>query len=217
MKLLTTGLCLIFAIAFAHSNAFAGASDDDDRNNLGSHAEAQIAKLYALQAAFHDNASVRDPVNGDSEEVIQQRIKQMLSLWTDDPWFLLSAGTPSDGYYRGKGEPDDPFTCPSPSDDPANRGTLCTFFKYVVGSFQPQNKFVSLAPSYKTRFRLDFDRDIASVYFQCHFFNVALDSATGKPLWTAVAHLALDGIAKKVDGKWLFSHATTTSVGVPIP
>jgi hypothetical protein len=156
-------------------------------------------------------------VNGDSEEVIEQRLKQALSLWTDDPWFLLAAGTPFDGYYKGKGEPDDSSTCPAPSDNPTNRGTLCTFFKYVHPSFQPQNKFVSLAPSYKTHFQLDVDRDSASVYFECHFFNVALDPATGKPLWTAVTHLAVEGFATKVDRKWLFSHATAPSVGVPIP
>jgi hypothetical protein len=218
MKVFTIGLCtLISALTFAHPKVWAATPNDDDRDNGDSRGGAQIAQLYALQAEFHDAATVRDPVNGDSAEVIEQRLKQMLSLWTDDPLFLFSAGTPVDGYYKGKGEPDDPSTCPTPSDNPANRGTVCTFFKYVAGSFQPQNKFVSLAPSFKTRFQLNADHDRASVYFECHFFNVALDPATGKPLWTGAAHLALDGIARKVDRKWLFSHATAPAVGVPIP
>lgn len=218
MKLFTIGLCALFsAITFAYPNAWAATPDDDDHHNHDSNAGAQIARLYALHAAFHAASSVADPVNGDSEETISQRLKDVLSLWTDDPWFLLSAGTPRDGYYKGKGEPDDPITCPSPSDNPANRGTLCTFFKYVSPSFQPQNRLVSLAPSYKTRFQLDGDRDSASFYFECHFFNVAPDPATGKPLWTAAAHRAIDGIARKVDGKWLFSHATASAAGVPIP
>ena len=218
MKLFTIGLCaLISAVTFAHPIASAATPDDEDRHNHQSNAGAQIAKLHALQAVFHAANSVRDPVNGDSEEIILQRLKDMLSLWTDDSWLLLSAGTPRDGYYKGKGEPEDPMTCRSPSDNPANRGTLCTFFKYVASAFQPQNRFVSLAPSYRTHFQLDSDRDSASVYFECHFFNVAPDPATGKPLWTGAAHLALDGAARNVDGKWLFSHAISLPVGVPIP
>jgi hypothetical protein len=213
MKVFTIGLCTLFsALTFAHPKLWASTPD-----NAGAHAGAQIAELYVLQAQFHDAGTVRDPVNGDSDEVIDQRLKYVLSLWTDDPLFLLSAGTPSDGSYKGNGDPDDPLTCPSPSDNPANRGTLCTFFKYVAGSYQPQNKFVSLTASYKTRFQLDNGLDSASVYFECHYFNVALDPTTGNPLWTGVVHLGLDGTAKKVDGKWLFSNATVTSVGVPLP
>jgi len=167
MKVFTIGLCTLFsALTFAHPKLWASIPD-----NAGD----QSAALYGLQAQFHDAATVRDPVNGDSDEVIDQRLKYMLSLWTDDPLFLLSAGTPSDGNYQGNGDPDDPLTCPSPSDNPANRGTLCTFFKYVAGSFQPQNKFVSLTASYKTRFQLDNGLDNAFVYFECHYFNVALD------------------------------------------
>jgi hypothetical protein len=218
MKALTIGLCaLISGTTFALAGAWGTIANEKDGNDSDSRADAQITKLYELQAAFHDAASVRDPVNGDSDDTIDQRLKQMLALWTDDAWVLLSVGGSRDGYYKGNGDPDDPSTCPPPSDDPANRGTVCTLFKYVSGSFQPQNKFVSLASSYKTRFQLAGDRDSASVYFECHYFNVAPDPATGNPLWTATAHLAIDGVANKVNGKWLFSHSTGPSVGVPIP
>ena len=44
----------------------------------------QLAELYQLQAAFHRAATVHDPVNGDSAATIDQRIRDMLSLWTDD-------------------------------------------------------------------------------------------------------------------------------------
>ena len=39
----------------------------------------------------------------------------------------------------------------------------------------------------------------------------------GKPFWTAVSHLVLDGSATKVHGDWLFSHANGPLAGVPIP
>jgi hypothetical protein len=177
------------------------------------HSNTQIAQLYELQAAFHRAATVHDPVNGDSPAVIDQRVRDMVSLWTEDG--VLTAGGAVPGNYIGKGDPADPATCPTPSGNPANRGTLCTFFKYVSGSFQPANKFVSLAPSYKTHF--DVSGSIASVYFECHYFNVATDPSTGKPLWTAAAHLTFEGTVRKVDGTWLFAIGGGPPAGIPIP
>ena len=115
----------------------------------------------------------------------------------------------------GRGDPSDPAKCPTPSTASANRGTLCTFFKYVGGSFQPANKFVSLAPSYKTNF--DIHGQTATVYFECHYFNVAADATAGTPLWTPVSRVVFEGGARKVDGRWLFSHANAPAAGVPIP
>jgi len=180
----------------------------------GNGANSQIAKLYELQAAFHRAASVHDPVNGDSPQVINQRIRDMLSLWTADGSVTLAAGSANDGIYMGQGDPENLSTCPTPSTDATNRGTLCTFFKYVAGSFQPQNKFVSLAPAYKTKF--DVDGNTAAVYFECHYFNIATDGA-GNPLWTAASHVNFDGFASKVNGNWLFSESTAHKVGIPIP
>lgn len=115
----------------------------------------------------------------------------------------------------GRGDRDDAATCPTPSDDSTNRGTICTFFKYVSGSFQPANKLVSLAPSYLTTFTVKGNN--ATVSFQCHFFNVAIDPMTQAPLWTAVAHLAFQGTAKRTRGKWLFTSANVPVAGIPVP
>jgi len=176
---------------------------------------AQIEELNELQAAFHRAGTVKDPVNGDAAEVITQRIKDMLALWTSNGSLNFAAGTPRDGTYAGNGDPDDATTCPTPSADPSNRGTLCTFFKYVAGSFQPANKFVSLAPSYLTSFTVKGNS--ATVSFQCHFFNVAEDPMTMLPMWTAATHLAFQGTAKRVKGHWLFTHADVPVAGVPVP
>ncbi len=177
--------------------------------------QAQVAKLHELQAAFHGIGSVHDPVNGDSAAVIDERIRQMMALWTKNGTLTLQVGGPRDGYYVGQGDPQDPLSCPAPSADPNNRGTLCTFFKYVSGAFQPANKLISLAPSYSTRFRLYGDS--ATLYFECHFFNVAADPVTGMPLWAAAAHLAFVGLAQQNGGKWRFSRATIPVTGVPVP
>src|SRR5690348_1518214 len=52
----------------------------------------QTAELYQLQAAFHRAASVQDPLNGDSAAVVDQRIREMLSIWTEDGILRLSVG-----------------------------------------------------------------------------------------------------------------------------
>lgn len=173
----------------------------------------QTAELYQLQAEFHRAASVRDPVNGDSAGVINERIREMLSIWTETGVLKLRVGNPFDGNFIGRGDVDS--NCLPPSGNAANQGTLCTFFRYVAGSFKPANKFVSLSPAYKTSF--DIHGNAAGVYFECHYFNVAPDPMTGKPLWTQASHVVFDGQAIKEGGKWLFSFADTPAAGVPLP
>lgn len=172
-------------------------------------------ELYKLQAAFHRFASVVDPINGDSPAAIDQRVRDMLRLWTADGYLSFATGSARDGDYFGTGDPADPSSCPAPSPNAANRGTLCTFFKYVAAAFQPANKLISLAPSFKTHF--DVLGAIATIYFECHFFNVAMDSAAATPPWTAASHLNFDGSVRKVDSGWLFSHGRVGLATVPLP
>jgi hypothetical protein len=184
---------------------------------------AQWAELEKLHAAFHAAVSVHDPVNGDSPEVITQRIRDAVALWTEDGEITIVSTSATAGNYIGRGDPDDPATCPEPSGDTSptgQQGTLCTFFKYVSGGLQPANKFVSLSPAYKTKFDPVRDHDgqwKSSAYFECHYFDVSLNPATGQPFWTAKSHVNLNGEAKKIDGRWLFTHVSSSAVGVPVP
>ena len=97
--------------------------------------------------------------------------------------------------------------------------TLCTFFKYVAGGLQQANRFVSLSPEYKTKFVPVYEDGQwkSSVYFECHYFDVSLNPATGLPFWTAKSHVDLDGVAKKINGKWLLTQVSSSAVGIPIP
>ena len=211
--LLTAGITV--AIGAAH----AGGWDDKD----GLDRLAQVAELEQLHATFHGAASVHDPVNGDSPTVITQRIRDILAIWTEDGELTIVNSTATAGNYIGNGDPDDPATCPASSGDTSatgKQGTLCTFYKYVGASFQPANKFVSLSPAYKTKFvpvRDDGGQWNSSVYFECHYFDVSLDPATGLPLWTAKSHVDLDGEARKIEGRWLLTHASASAVPVPVP
>ena len=176
----------------------------------------QTSKLYKLQAAYHRAATVRDPINGDSPETITARLREVLSLFTADAVLYLTVGSANfDGYYLGNGDPEDATTCPPPSVDPNNRGTLCTFYKYLSPAFQATNKFVALTPSYKESF--DVHGNTAAVYFECHYFNVAIDPATQRPFWTAVNHASFNGFARKVHTRWRFSFANGAVPALPIP
>lgn len=112
-------------------------------------ANAQVARLYQLQAAFHRALSIPDPSEPTN---VAQRVQEMLGLFEDDG-SLTFAGTT----YAGKG------SCAPGS------LTLCDFFTNVSPAFQPGNRLVSLSPSYSTDFEIH--GDTAEVYFECHFFD----------------------------------------------
>jgi hypothetical protein len=183
---------------------------------------AQITELENLHATFHAAVSVRDPVHGDSAAVITQRIREALSIFADNAVLTVVSTTTSAGNYVGNGDPDDPATCPEPTGDTSaggKQGTICTFFKYLSGGLQAANKFVSLSPAYKTKFVPVYEDGQwkSSVYFECHYFDVSLNSTTGLPNWTAKSHVDLDGTAKKINGKWLLTQVSSATVGIPIP
>ena len=212
VALLAVGI--IAAVGTAHAGG--GQTDDEQL--------AQVAELeQQIHATFHAAISVHDPINGDSPDVITQRIREVLSIWTKHAELTVISTTATAGNYIGNGDPDDPASCPLPSGDTSatgQQGTLCTFFKYVAGGLQPTNKFVSLSPAYKTKYdpvKGDDGQWRSSVYFECHYFDVSLDPATGQPFWTAKSHVDLDGEAKKISGRWLFTRVTSSAVSVPVP
>jgi len=210
---------LLTATAVAQLGAANGGGWRNDDDKL-----TQMAELeQQIHVTFHAAVSVHDPVNGDSPEVITQRIREVLSIWAKDAKLTIVSTSAAAGNYIGNGDPDDPATCPLPSGDTSpngQQGTLCTFFKYLAGGLQQTNKFVSLSPAYKTKFvpiKGDDGRWKSSVYFECHYFDVSLDPDTGQPSWTAKSHVDLDGEAKKIHGRWLLTRVSSSAVSVPVP
>jgi len=224
-KQMKTLLSVLLAGALLTATAVAqlGAAHADNRREDDGKL-VQAAELeQQIHVTFHAAVSVHDPINGDSAEVITQRIREALSIWTKDAQLTIVSTAPSAGNYVGNGDPDDPESCPTPSGDTSatgKQGTLCTFFKYVSGGLQQANKFVSLSPAYKTKYVPVKDRDggwKSLVYFECHYFDVSLDSTTGQPSWTAKSHVSLDGEAKKINGRWLLTRVSSSAVSVPVP
>ncbi|HTZ48563.1 MAG TPA: hypothetical protein VMH20_13280 [Verrucomicrobiae bacterium] len=215
------GALLVAGIAAAIGVAFAGGQWDDRGRTDRLAQEAELEQQ--IHATFHAAVSVHDPVNGDSPEVITQRIRQVLSIWAQDGEITIINTSATAGNYIGNGDPDDPATCPEPSGDTSatgQQGTLCTLYKYVAGGLQAANKWVSLTPAYKTKYvpvKDDHGQWSSSVYFECHYFDVSLNPATGQPFWTAKSHVDLDGEARKINGRWLLTRASSSTVSVPIP
>ena len=220
-----TGLLSVLLVGASLTATALAQLGADQANNWRDNDEqqAQIAELEQLHATFHAAVSVHDPVNGDSPIVITQRIRAMLAIWAKDARLTVVSTADTAGNYIGNGDPDDPATCPEPSLDTSatgQQGTLCTFFKYVAGGLQQANKLVSLSPAYKTKYVPVKDEDgqwKSSVYFECHYFDVSLNPATGQPNWTAKSHVDLVGEAEKIDGQWLLARVSSSAVGVPIP
>jgi hypothetical protein len=218
---------LSMLLAAALLTATAAAQLEAAHANNRSDSAGQLVQMAELEqqihVPFHAAVSVHDPVNGDSPEVITRRIREVLSIWTEDAQLTIVSTAPSAGNYVGNGDPDDPASCPTPSGDTSatgQQGTLCTFFKYVAGGLQQANKFVSLSPAFKTKYVPVKDHDgqwKSSVYFECHYFDVSLDPTTGQPSWTAKSHVDLDGEAKKIGGRWLLTKVSSSAVSVPVP
>ena len=208
---------LLTAPAVAQSGTAHADNFQDQEDTL-----AQMTELEQLHATFHASISVHDPVNGDSPAAINQRIRDILAIFAQDAELTVVSTSAMAGNYIGNGDPADQGSCPQPSGDTSatgQQGTLCTFFKYVAGGMQATNKFVSLTPAFKTKYVpvKDAGQWTSSVYFECHYFDVSLNPATGLPFWTAKSHVNLSGEAEKVDGRWLLTHVTSTAVGVPVP
>ena len=173
-------------------------------------AQNNTTELYKMQSAFHRYATVHDPVLGDSPEVITQRIRDMLSLWTANAVLSVQGFGAIDGYYIGNGDPESSSSCPELSGAAGGyRGTLCTYFKWVAGSFQAPNKLIVLTPSYLTSF--DISGDTASGYWECHYYDVSTTP------WTAKVKIQTSASFQRVRGNWLISSIDATPAGIPIP
>jgi hypothetical protein len=136
--------------------------------------DAQVGQIHELQAAFHRAATLQAPDEVD----IEQRISDMLALWTDDGSLSFGGAT-----YQGK--------------TPCAPGslTLCDFFTNVAPPFQ--NPWISFAPSFKTD--IDVHGRTATLSFQCHYFDV-----DGVPK----ARILVDSQLVKAWGHWRFDDAS---------
>jgi hypothetical protein len=90
-----------------------------------------------------------------------------------------------------------------------NLGSTFAFSKWKNAQGEAPNS-LARATDYDSQWK-------SSVYFECHYFDVSLNPAIGQPFWTAKNHVDLDGETKKIDGRWLLMHVSSSAVSVPVP
>jgi len=151
-------------------------------------ANAQIAELYQLQAAFHQAASGA----GIDAATKAQHLDAMLALWTDDGTLVVGSVT-----YSGKG-------VPGTASCAVGALTVCDLFANHAGSFVIGRDWTSLSPSFKSTFEVH--GDTADIYFECHYFDVPTGAKTSD-VSIGVRGVPSTGQARKVNGQWLLAYA----------
>lgn len=162
----------------------------DENDNQGPN--DAIAQLYELQAAFHEAAGGA----GIDAATKAEHLQEMLDIWTADGVLIVGSTV-----YEGRGEPNSSTCAPGSL-------TLCDFFQNHAGSFVLNRNWAALTSISRTHF--DVHGDMADVYFECHYFDVATgvkmaDVSFGLPGQPG------SGQARRVNGKWLLSFAEVGS------
>ena len=165
-------------IAAAATTGFASSTEESPTANT------QIAELYQLQATFYRATTLQSPND------LEQRVTDMLSLWTENASLTFGSST-----FQGKGEPGTNSCAPG-------AGTLCDFFMNVAPPFH--NEWIALAPAYKTH--ITIHGETASIAFEEHFF------AAGT--WEPRARFTVSATAQREDGRWLLASLVATPQGI---
>jgi hypothetical protein len=188
MKLTLATTLATVAMITGSMTALAG---DDD-----SHAR-DIVALKDLHVAFHQAVSHA----GVDPATKLARAEAVLALWTDDGVFITGGVT-----YAGKGTPG------TASCDPGSM-TLCDLFFNHAGGFVLGHDWVSLTPIFTEAISL-LDPHNAEIYFQCIYVDAATFQIKSNVTF-GLPGVPGSSLARRVHGRWLFSHVQGTSFPPP--
>jgi hypothetical protein len=158
-----------------------------------------LYELKQLHVAFHQAVSHA----GVDAATKAQHLADVLALWADDG--VLIAG---DVTYSGKGTPGAASCAPGSL-------TLCDFFANHAGSFVLGRDWVSLTPIFTEAITLHDDGDKADIYWQCIYLDANNNDLKVSNVTIGLPGLPDTGRAKKVHGRWLFSHVESESIPPP--
>lgn len=173
----------------------AGVAHADEQR---SHYE-DLYQLKQLHVAFHQAVSHAgvDPASK------AKHLADVLALWTDDG-VLVAGGV----MYSGKGVPDTASCAPGSL-------TLCDFFANHAGSFVLGRDWVSLTPIFTEVLTVHEHGREADIYWQCIYLDANNNDLKVSNTTIGLPGRPDTGQAKKVHGRWLFSHVESQSVPPP--
>ena len=179
---------IVLAAAVAIAGSVTARADEDDNQGPG----REIAKLYELQASFHEAAGGA----GVDATTKAQHLQEMLEVWTEDGILVVGSTV-----YVGRGEPNSSTCAPGSL-------TLCVFFQNHAGSFVLGHNWAALTSIARTHFEVGGKR--ADVYFECHYVDLATNIKVSSASIGLLGQPS-SGQARKVGGKWLLSFAEVGS------
>ncbi len=189
---LTTILALVFLIA--GSTALA---ENYDWHNGDSYYK-DLYDLRQLHTKFHQAVS-HAGINATTKA---KALDEILALWADDG-VIVSGGVT----YTGKGTPNT-ASCAS------GALTLCDFYDNHAGGLVLGHDWVSLTPIFTEAITL-LDRENASIYFQCIYFDVTNNDVIKSNATFGLPTTPDTARAKKVHGQWRFSYGEFSSIAPP--
>ncbi len=193
MKKVALTAILAAVLLIAGSTAFA---DNDGWRNDSYYKD--LYELRQLHTKFHQAVS-HAGINATTKA---KALDEVLALWADDG-VIVSAGVT----YTGKGTPN------TASCD-AGALTLCDFYANHAGGLVLGHDWVSLTPIFTESITL-LDRDHASIYFQCIYFDVANNDIIKSNATFGLPTAPDTARAKKVHGHWWFSYGEFSSIAPP--
>ena len=189
---LTTILALVFLIV--GSTAFA---ENYDWHNGDSYYK-DLYDLRQLHTKFHQAVS-HAGINATTKA---KALDEILALWADDG-VIVSGGVT----YTGKGTPNT-ASCMS------GALTLCDFYDNHAGGLVLGHDWVSLTPIFTEAITL-LDRENASIYFQCIYFDVTNNDVIKSNATFGLPTTPDTARAKKIHGQWRFSYGEFSSIAPP--
>jgi hypothetical protein len=158
-----------------------------------------LYELKQLHVAFHQAVSHA----GLDAVTKSEHLADVLALWTDDG-VLVAGGV----MYSGKGKPGTASCAPGSL-------TICDFFANHAGSFVLGRDWVSLTPIFTEAITLNDDGDEADIYWQCIYLDVNNNDLKMSNITIGLPGQPDTGQARKVHGRWLFSHVESAAIAPP--
>ncbi len=93
--------------------------------------------------------------------------------------------------------------------------TLCDFFANHAGSFVLGRDWVSLTPIFTEAISVHDGGDRADIYWQCIYLDANNNDLKVSNVTFGLPGLPDTGRAKKVHGRWLFSHVESEPIPAP--